>query len=155
MFYPESISCMDKRVGGAGELHCLIPCHTQANYMPAELSEQLMSFHPKWEICVSSLLWSCGEKQLGKSSKGQGCVAFIPLLHNTLCEHLKHQVKTYLEFNDAIAPFRSKLQESLITSLRGQAIQLTSKGRLEKIITVNKWIETIMQTSPVSKSCKP
>jgi len=65
-------------------------------------------------------------------------VAFIPLLRNTLRECLKHQAKAYLESNDAIAPFHSKLQGSLITSLRGQAIQLTSKERLEKIITVNK-----------------
>lgn len=82
-------------------------------------------------------LWRC-RSIWGKVLKGQDRTAFILFLHNTLCECLKHKVKSYLEFNDAIVPFHSKLQESLITSLRGQAIQLTSKERLEKIITVSK-----------------
>lgn len=53
-------------------------------------------------------------------------------MRNVVCECLKHKVKTYLEFNDAIAQFHRKLQESLITSLRGQATEHTSNERLEK-----------------------
>lgn len=51
-------------------------------------------------LCIEAV----GRKKLGESSKGRDCVAFISLLHNTLCECLKHQVKTYLELLMLLPP---------------------------------------------------